>query len=368
MRSLNLRGLPVGPRLPGSPPAALTLLEEALMLFAFVPAAISSHGGAHLASPTHTLERLAPFLLSWVAVAPLAGDRPESGGSVPGPQRRGTVICDGHEAVGMSNTASTAQETAADPVEQSAAFLLAVRRGESTETVASALAGVASDTLAAALDTDGARVAFWTNVYNAATQRALAEDPGQYDSRRAFFSTSLVTVAGRELSLDEIEHGILRRSHSVFTLGLVRTPGPFRDDYIDTHAPDERDPRIHFALNCAADSCPPIAAYTREEIDAQLDLATRGYLDQHVEYDPDARGRFGGLRDGGRALVPRVMLWFRGDFGGRHGVVEMLRRRDQVPPGVDPRLSYREWDWSFDPADYADEAYAPERPESKAQS
>lgn len=258
----------------------------------------------------------------------------------------------------MSDTVPSKQGVA-DPVEQSAAFLLAVRRDEPTEEVAATLSGLDSEALAAALDTDGARVAFWTNIYNAATQRALAEDPGQYESRRTFFSTPLVTVAGRALSLDEIEHDILRRSHSMFTLGFVRTPGPLRDGFVDTHAPAERDPRIHFALNCAADSCPPIAAYTREEIDVQLDLATRGYLDRQVDYDPDARGRFGGLRDAGRALVPRVMLWFRGDFGGRHGVVEMLRRHDQIPPAVDPRLSYREWDWSFDPADYADEAYAP---------
>jgi len=246
--------------------------------------------------------------------------------------------------------------TAEDPVGQSAAFLLAVRRGEPTEVIAATLAAADSEQLAAALDTDGARTAFWVNIYNAATQRALADDPGQYENRRQFFSTPLVTVAGRELSLDEIEHGILRRSHSMFALGYLRTPGPLRDSYVELHAPAERDPRIHFALNCGADSCPPIAAYTREEIDSQLERATRGYLDRTVAYDRDARGRFGGLRGSGRALVPRVMLWYRGDFGGRHGIVEMLRRYDQIPPDANPRLSYREWDWSFDPADYADEA------------
>jgi len=259
----------------------------------------------------------------------------------------------------MSKPVTANPGAVADPVERSAAFLLAVRREESTEAVAAALAEPDSQTLAAALDTDSARVAFWTNVYNAATQRALADNPGQYESRQAFFSTPLVTVAGRTLSLDEIEHGILRRSYSVFTLGYVRTPGPLRDDFTETHAPDERDPRIHFALNCGADSCPPVAAYTREGLDSQLDLTTAGYLDEQVDYDPDARGRFGGLRGGGRALIPRVMLWFRGDFGGRHGIVELLRRYEQIPPEVDPRLSYRAWDWSFDPADYAEQAYAP---------
>ncbi len=241
-----------------------------------------------------------------------------------------------------------------DPVELSAEFLLAVRREQPTDEIAARLADFDSETLAATLDTDGARNAFWVNIYNATTQRALADDPDRYERRRTFFSTPLVTVAGRELSLNDIEHGVLRRSHSMFTLGYVRTPGPLRDGFVETHAPSERDPRIHFALNCAAGSCPPIAAYTRDDIDSQLDRATRGYLDRHVSYDPDARGRFGGLGGSGRVLVPRVMLWFRGDFGGRSGILRFLRRYDQLPDDATPRLSYLDWDWSFDPGDYAE--------------
>jgi|APHM01.1.fsa_nt_gi Protein of unknown function, DUF547. len=258
----------------------------------------------------------------------------------------------------MSNRVVSERVDATEPVALSASFLLAVRRDDPTEELATTLADLDSETLATSLDTDDARTAFWVNIYNATTQRALAEDPGRYESRRQFFSSPLVTVAGNSLSLNDIENEILRRSHSLLTMGYIRTPGPFRDGFVETHAPDERDPRIHFALNCAADSCPPIAAYTREEVDSQLDLATRGYLDEHVTYNPDARGRFGGLRGSGRALVPRVMLWFRGDFGGRRGIVEMLRRYEQIPSDADPRLSYREWDWSFDPADYTEAAYA----------
>jgi hypothetical protein len=259
----------------------------------------------------------------------------------------------------QSTTAGDSHE-ATDPVKLSAEFLLAVRREEATGGVTDRLAALRDDALAAALDTDGDRVAFWTNIYNAATQRALADEPDRYESRREFFSTPLVTVAGRRLSLDEIEHGILRRSYNKLTLGYVRSPRRLRDRFTERHAPGERDPRVHFALNCAANSCPPIAAYTREEVDSQLDRATRGYLDRHVSYEPDARGRVGGLVGAGRAVVPRVMLWFRGDFGGRSGVLAFLRRYDQLPQDANPRLSYRDWDWSFDPGDYADEPYAPD--------
>jgi hypothetical protein len=241
--------------------------------------------------------------------------------------------------------------TDADPVALSAEFLLAVRRGEPTVGLAADLADLGDRELAAGLDTDPARLAFWTNVYNAATQRALAADPPRYDSRRQFFTADLVAVAGRPLSLDDIEHAILRRSYHKLALGYLRVPGPLRSAFADRHAPDERDPRVHFALNCGAESCPPVAAYTREAVDEQLDLATRGYLEEHVDYDPAA----------GTALVPRVLLWFRGDFGGKRGVYDFLRRYDLIPRTVTPSLSYREWDWSFDPGAYAEREQAAQR-------
>lgn len=241
------------------------------------------------------------------------------------------------------------------PVAQSGELLLSVRRGDPTEELKTQLATLDSDELADRLDTDGARTAFWVNIYNAATQHALAENPAQYDSRRKFFTTPLITVAGRELSLDDIEHGILRRGYSKFTLGYLRRPSVLRTGFFTQHEPKKRDPRIHFVLNCGAESCPAIASYTRERIDEQLQFATEGYLDRYVEFHPDARGRFAGVGTPGRVRVPRVMLWFRGDFGGRSGILAFLRRYDCLPEGVNPRIAYREWDWAFDPADYAED-------------
>jgi len=230
----------------------------------------------------------------------------------------------------------------AEPVSLAEEFLLATRYDEPTGSFVDALAELDGAELAATLDTDKKRLAFWINIYNAATQHALAQDRQQYDNRRSFFSSPVITVAGTELSLDDIEHGILRRSYSKLTLGYLRSP--FRDDFFERHELAERDPRIHFALNCGAESCPPIAAYTAEEIDRQLDWATEGYLDTHVEYDPGA----------GRAVVPRVLLWFRGDFGRKRDIIDFLVAYEQLPPGANPRLSYREWDWSLDPGNFTD--------------
>lgn len=229
-----------------------------------------------------------------------------------------------------------------DPVACSEQFLLAVRKEEPTDEFERQLAAYDSDELAGKLDTDAARLAFWINSYNAATQRALADNPDQYDNRREFFSSPVITIAGRKLSLDDIEHAILRRSYSKFTLGYVRSP--FRSSFAKRHELSEREPRIHFVLNCGAESCPPIAAYSCDRIDDQLDWATEGYLGQHVAYDSEA----------GTVRVPRVMLWFRGDWGRKRDILDFLRQYDQIPADASPSLSYSDWSWSFTPGKYTE--------------
>lgn len=234
-----------------------------------------------------------------------------------------------------------------DPVDLAEQFLLAVRKEDATEAFENQLADYDAGGLAEALDSDRARLTFWINIYNAATQQALAQHPDRYENRRRFFSSSVITVADTALSLNDIEHGILRRSYSMFTFGYLRSP--FRSDFENNHELSERDPRIHFALNCGAESCPPIAAYTEDRIDEQLDWATEGYLDQHVTYDPDA----------GTVRVPRVMLWYRGDFGRKKDIIEFLKAYDQLPADATPSLSYRDWNWSFTPGNYVEDETAP---------
>jgi hypothetical protein len=225
-----------------------------------------------------------------------------------------------------------------DPVARSATLLRAVRTGE-TETAAEIwreFADLGSTDLATTLSDDDARTAFWLNVYNAAVQDELRADPSRYDSRIRFFTGDRVTVAGHELSLNDIEHGILRRSKSVLGLGYV--PRVFPSGFERTHRVEELDARIHFALNCGAASCPPIAAYSTADLDEELALASRSYLEIEVDYDLDA----------GVVRVPRLFLWYRGDFGGRAGIRDYLRSYGRLPEGTSPRIRYRSYDWSLE--------------------
>lgn len=190
-------------------------------------------------------------------------------------------------------------------------------------------------------DRSTAGLAFWLNVYNAATQLLLERRPELFESRLRFFRAPAVTVAGVDLSLDDVEHGIMRGGRSKYGLGylprLARTG-------LDGSYRLEPDPRIHFALNCGAASCPAVLAYDPETVDETLDDATAAHLDRTVEYDADHN----------RVRVPRVCLWFVGDFGGPSGIRALLYEFEQVPPDSSPSLRFEEYDWTRTPRKFAD--------------
>ncbi|QAU11536.1 DUF547 domain-containing protein [Halorubrum sp. BOL3-1] len=221
------------------------------------------------------------------------------------------------------------------PVEVSERFLRAVRTGPERdgqrEDARDCLAGLAESDLDA-LGSDE-RLAFWLNVYNAATGGALLSEPERFESRRRFFADPIVTVAGEPLSLDAIEHGILRGSQWKYGLGYV--PNPFPSAFVGRHRVGEPDCRVHFALNCGAASCPAVAAYDAATVDSDLDAATESYLRSET------------VVEDGTAYVPRLLLWYRGDFGGGSGIRRLLREFDVVDPDAVPRVRYREYDWSL---------------------
>ncbi len=197
------------------------------------------------------------------------------------------------------------------------------------------LARLAPKSVVHGLRTDAEKLAFWINVYNAAIQFQLREDARRYRHRGRFFARRSIVVAGKKLSFNAIEHGLLRRSMFGYSLGYIANPLPGR--FEKRFRLEKRDPRVHFALNCGAVSCPPVAPYSPEEVDAQLDDAARGYLQAESRYDAEA----------GVVEVPRLLLWFRGDFGGASGVRGMLERYGVVPEGLAVKVKYREYDWSL---------------------
>lgn len=245
----------------------------------------------------------------------------------------------------MSNVGGATAADVADPVAASEALLDAVRRGEDTDTHLARLEALDDAALKRVRQDADAANAFWANLYNAGTQLLLDRRPGLYESplrTLRFFRATAVRVSGTALSLDDIEHGILRGSRSKYGLGYL--PRLTSSGFVRRYALDSPDPRIHFALNCGAASCPAIRAYEPELVDEQLDLATSTYLDSTVEYDAEDRV----------VEVPRLFLWYRGDFGGSDGIRRLLDDHGVIPPAASPRVRHRSWDWTLAPGKYAD--------------
>ena len=185
------------------------------------------------------------------------------------------------------------------------------------------------------------RLAFWINAYNACMlKRVVSHYPirparGLLRIRNAaarrpansvwqiedVFTGPHCPVAGAERSQDEIEHEIIR------PLG---------------------DPRIHFAINCAAVSCPPLTreAYRAETLDEQLDARVDAFVGDPVQFAVDPSGRRPTVR------LNVLLDWFNEDFGGHDGVRAFLARYtggDAREALEDPnvRLVFSDYDWTL---------------------
>ena len=189
--------------------------------------------------------------------------------------------------------------------------------------------------LAMELKTDEDKKAFFINIYNAYTQVILKKDPSKYKNRNAFFKAKQIHFAKRMISLDQLEHGILRRSRIKWSLGYFGKlfPNKFEKKF----RVRKIDYRIHFSLNCGAKSCPAIAYYKPEQINEQLDLATLTYLQSEAIYDTAKK----------ILHLPALMSWFRGDFGGKRNEKKLCRKLGIIPPNARPKIKYKSYNWNL---------------------
>ena len=187
--------------------------------------------------------------------------------------------------------------------------------------------------LKTALNTPEKQLSFWINVYNAFIQIEFAKTPNH--KPKDFFTRKCIPIANTIISFDFIEHGILRRSKFKYSLGYFNKLFPNKMEKM--LRVKKVDYRIHFALNCGAKSCPPIAFYSPEKIHTQLYLATASYLENESIYHSEDN----------KVEIAKLMLWFKGDFGGKKGVLTMLRKFNIIPQESKPQITYRTYDWTL---------------------
>jgi hypothetical protein len=139
--------------------------------------------------------------------------------------------------------------------------------------------------------------AYWINLYNALTLSVVLDNYPVSSIRKinispGFFSSGpwgkkLITIEGEKVSLDDIEHRIVR--------------------------PIWKDPRLHYALNCASIGCPNLQgeAFSANNSEALLEKAAREY----INHPRGARVEKKQLK------VSSIYSWFKEDFGGTDGAV-----------------------------------------------
>lgn len=224
-------------------------------------------------------------------------------------------------------------------------FLLRLKMEEDVQEQHSLLATLDPKELAKSLATDNERKAFWINLYNGFNlylMRANPEVNAHSKSRMKHFLRRQIRVAGMNLSLMDIENGILRRSKVWWGLGYIPR---FRvSSFEKAMRVEQLDARVHFALNCGAMSCPPIRFYSPGSIEQELDLATKSYLLNEVR---------GGKGDESSTLfVSSLFRAYRGDFRSGGGIMAFIKGYKELPDQK-WRVKFIAWDSTTDLDDFA---------------
>jgi hypothetical protein len=173
------------------------------------------------------------------------------------------------------------------------------------------------------------RKAYFLNLYNASTVLLILRHYPLQSIRDIvprlqipFVNTpwtiTFIDIAGEKLTLDNIEHGIIRKEFE--------------------------DPRIHFAVNCASRSCPILhnQAYEGARLDEQLDQQARTFIN-----DP----RFNRITPDS-AHLSSIFKWYSGDFTRTTSLIGFLNQYSEVKLKPGATVTYADYDWSLneDPA------------------
>ncbi|MBD1396844.1 DUF547 domain-containing protein [Pontibacter sp. JH31] len=168
------------------------------------------------------------------------------------------------------------------------------------------------------------QLAYWINAYNAFTVKLIIDNyplksiqdlhptlkvPGV----NTVWHKKFFKIGGKEASLDEIEHKILRKQFD--------------------------EPRIHFAINCASFSCPPLRneAFVAAKLEKQLDEQARAFINdpRQNKLAPD------------RVEVSQIFNWFKGDFTKKGSLIDYLNRYSSTRIKPNATVDYMKYDWSL---------------------
>lgn len=157
-------------------------------------------------------------------------------------------------------------------------------------------------------------LAFYLNAYNAWILRATIDNyptKSILDVKKDFFKTYSIKVSGKSMSLDKLENEIIRKKF--------------------------KEPRIHFAVNCASASCPPLhdEVFEAKTLDKTLTELTTKFINSST----------GVSVSGGKTNVSKLFKWFKEDFGDATTYINKYRRKK-----ISGRIGYQDYAWTLNEA------------------
>ncbi len=165
------------------------------------------------------------------------------------------------------------------------------------------------------------QLAFYINAYNAwILHEALGKYPTKSvkDTLFTFFTGKRIKVAGQETSFNTLEKETIRSKFG--------------------------DPNVHFALNCASRSCPPLSQepFRGATLDAQFAKLARGYVssERGVRVGADQK----------TVALSKIFDWYKDDFSKEGGVLQFINQRRSSPLPADVKISYQDYDWGLNEA------------------
>jgi hypothetical protein len=168
------------------------------------------------------------------------------------------------------------------------------------------------------------QLAYWINVYNAFTVKLIVDFYPTKSIRdlgprvkipliKDVWHYKFFKIAGVDMSLDEVEHSILRKEFE--------------------------EPRIHFAINCASVSCPPLLneAFVASTLENQLTRVTTTFVNDPSRNKISAQS----------AQLSSIFSWFKGDFTKKGTLVEFLNRYSKVKISPNARITFLDYNWNL---------------------
>lgn len=158
------------------------------------------------------------------------------------------------------------------------------------------------------------KLAYWINLYNAATVRLILQNYPTSSITNINggipWDKKVVTISEKTYSLNQIENDIIR--------------------------PTFNEPRIHFAVNCAAVSCPKImnSAFTADKLNYQLTKQAKSFIN----------GAKNSITESS-IEISKIFEWYAADFGS--SIIEYLNKYSTTTINSDATITYNEYDWNL---------------------